>query len=279
MKKKPTPQKKEASVNEDKTLALYSSSIAELLHRVTPKEFIDKHPFSGLDYVQVGYVRRCLEDLCAKLNAYWLYEVSEVGAIELLLKIKHIVVRGKLTLVFRKTGEVLVREQFGGSDVKCYKHNHATKPDQPMDLGNDYKSAASDALKKCASSFGVAQDIFEPKVEKKVNALKEKEAAGQGASDPGIPNKKKPIEGEVVDPPKKDTMSAAQGDKPDNEKITMKEVALLARMLQANEKHRGKVRTFMKKEFGHELTTRLMWGQYRKLYEYFMGLNPEEAPF
>ena len=31
----------------------------------------------------------------------------------------------------------------------------------PLDLGNDFKAATSDALKKCASLFGIGADVYE----------------------------------------------------------------------------------------------------------------------
>ena len=259
-------------------LALYSPEVAEFLHRITPPKFIDKHPFNGLNYVQVGYVRRCVEDLCAKLNAYWQYEVEEVGAQESLLKIKHIVVKGRLTLTFRKDGESIVREQYGGSDVKCYKDDHRTKPNWPMDLGNDYKSAASDAFKKCASSFGIAQDIFEPKVEKKFDEVRteqQKQEAKDDISGSTPVTRGEPIETQATETPKPKN----QPGKDDSDKISIKEISLIAKLLAQNEDIRGKVRQFMKKEFGSEMTTRLLWGQYRKLMDYIMALNPKNPPF
>lgn len=48
-----------------------------------------------------------------------------------------------------------VKEQFGSAEIKRYKPEHATKAGQIVDIGNDLKAAASDALKKCASLFGV----------------------------------------------------------------------------------------------------------------------------
>ena len=45
--------------------------------------------------------------------------------------------------------------QFGNKDVICKRGT-----DIPLSIGNDLKSAATDALKKCASELGLASDIY-----------------------------------------------------------------------------------------------------------------------
>jgi hypothetical protein len=47
-------------------------------------------------------------------------------------------------------GQQTVRQQFGSARVK-----RSGRDGKPLDLGNDLKAAASDALKKCAWSLGV----------------------------------------------------------------------------------------------------------------------------
>lgn len=45
--------------------------------------------------------------------------------------------------------------QNGRADIK-YKKGST----EALDLGNDYKASATDCLKKCASKFGIASDIY-----------------------------------------------------------------------------------------------------------------------
>ncbi len=52
--------------------------------------------------------------------------------------------------------------QNGSSEVKKMKDGTI------MDLANDYKSAASDCLKKCASLLGIAFDVYHPSVHDKL---------------------------------------------------------------------------------------------------------------
>ncbi len=60
-----------------------------------------------------------------------------------------IVVCGELTVM---TDEyTVIREQFGAQKIKMERDGGA-----PLDIGDDYKAAATDALKKCASLVGIA---------------------------------------------------------------------------------------------------------------------------
>src|SRR3990172_7607215 len=59
-------------------------------------------------------------------------------------------VRGRLTV--RSGDKTIVKVQFGCQPIE-YQRN---SPDMPVSLGDAYKGAASDALKKCASLLGIA---------------------------------------------------------------------------------------------------------------------------
>jgi spore coat polysaccharide biosynthesis protein SpsF (cytidylyltransferase family) len=45
--------------------------------------------------------------------------------------------------------------QFGNKDIMYRKGT-----EEPLSIGNDLKSAATDALKKCAAEIGIAADIY-----------------------------------------------------------------------------------------------------------------------
>ncbi len=59
-------------------------------------------------------------------------------------------------------GIVIRKEQVGTAHVKKYKADHAKYPNMAIDIGNDIKSAASDAKKKCASELGMCLDVYAP---------------------------------------------------------------------------------------------------------------------
>lgn len=63
------------------------------------------------------------------------------------------IVKGRLTC--RSNGKVIVKMQYGNKDIVCKKGSTT-----PLSIGNDLKSAATDALKKCAAEIGIAADIY-----------------------------------------------------------------------------------------------------------------------
>lgn len=67
-----------------------------------------------------------------------------------------ITVKGKVTVRNPKTGNVTaVKTDFGGAEIK-YKKGTKT----PLDIGNDFKAAATDAFKRCMVQFGFAMDVY-----------------------------------------------------------------------------------------------------------------------
>jgi len=65
-------------------------------------------------------------------------------------------VQGELTVKNSKSEMTITKTQFGRAEVKYLK----TDPTIPVDIGNDYKAAATDCLKKCAAEFGIASDVY-----------------------------------------------------------------------------------------------------------------------
>ena len=117
----------------------------------TPSQFIRQKPGRGgraLSYVDIGYVTTKLNQIFGHV---WTFEVVREGR-----EGAHIWVLGRLRVMLRD-GMVLTKEQYGSSDVKVVR---ATG--KPVCLGDDFKAAASDAMKKCASLLGLASDVYFP---------------------------------------------------------------------------------------------------------------------
>lgn len=77
--------------------------------------------------------------------AAWSFTVVEHFMFE-----EHVVVHGRLVV-----GDATY-EQFGGQPLKRFKEE---KGGGPLDVADDYKGAASDALKKCAAMLGVGLEL------------------------------------------------------------------------------------------------------------------------
>lgn len=140
----------------------------------TPASMVYKRPAKGggtWKYVKAADVILALN---TTFGGFWDFSIitDEVTALEMAVKTKSVVVRGRLTITNPSTGVSVTREQYGRKDVAFKKGTN-----EPMDFGNDMKAAASDALKKCASQFGLFNDIYRDNelVEIKIVSNEEKE--------------------------------------------------------------------------------------------------------
>lgn len=144
----------------------------QVLLKRTPAQYVRKRPAKGggeWQYVTGGYVKKVLNVV---FGFRWSFEiVDEMVNIEA----AQCIVKGRLT-VHTDKGD-LVKMQYGRQDIKMRKGT-----DKPLDLGNDLKGAATDALKKCAAELGVASDIYNAEEFREVDVKevvesKEEEAA------------------------------------------------------------------------------------------------------
>ena len=130
----------------------------EAIGATTPSEFIKKRPGRGgkvFSYVETGYV---IDLLNKTFNGMWEFTIEDQSVGQ-----GQVWVRGRLTVkfpIFDKEVNVQLVEsvsktQYGGSDIKKEKSTGAS-----VDIADDLKAAGSDALKKCASLFGFAADIY-----------------------------------------------------------------------------------------------------------------------
>lgn len=125
-----------------------------ILLKPTPRKYIKTRKGKGgkaFDYVTGGYVNKVL-NLAFGWN--WDFQILDY---KFDLGIGQAFVHGRLTIRVSNQGKeiTLVKEQFGRADIKFLK---GTK--NPVDLGNDLKAASTDAMKKCASLIGIAQDVY-----------------------------------------------------------------------------------------------------------------------
>ncbi len=131
---------------------LNASQLALILKK-TPKQYVKQRPAKGggtWDYVSGGYVKKCLNLM---FGWDWDFEIIDE-------KIMHgeVVVKGRLTC--RSNGKEIVKMQFGNKDIMYRKLQQGETERVPLSIGNDLKSAATDALKKCAAEIGLAADIY-----------------------------------------------------------------------------------------------------------------------
>ncbi len=96
-----------------------------------------------LDYIEGHAV---IQRLNEALDAQWSFAILEH---HILKETDEVMVLGQL-----KTGEV-VKSQFGSSRI-----TRAKETGEPISLADDYKAAATDSLKKCATMLGVGLHLY-----------------------------------------------------------------------------------------------------------------------
>ena len=129
----------ELSLVEDNTLNPYQ---LKLLLKKTPPQYVHKRPAKGggeWEYVSGGYIRKMLNLM---FGWDWDFEVVTEQVL-----FNTVVIKGKLTC--RANGKSITKTQFGTKEI-IFKRD--TK--DALNIGNDFKAAATDALKKCAAELG-----------------------------------------------------------------------------------------------------------------------------
>lgn len=129
-----------------------SEAQVDFLLQRTPRHEIKVRQGRGgmrFSYVEHGYVT---ERLNLVFGFNWDFEVVDKQILE-----DEVIVEAKLT-VRTPGGQTIVKTQFGGADIK--RHASGAKSGRPLSIADDYKAAASDALKKCASLLGIGLDLY-----------------------------------------------------------------------------------------------------------------------
>lgn len=145
--------KKELSMVEDNSL---NARQLQFLLAKTPSAYVKERPAKGggkWKYVDGAYIRKVLNLM---FGWDWDFEVVESNVLN-----GEVVVLGKLTC--RVGYKKIVKMQYGNKDIMFKR---GTK--EPLSIGNDMKAAATDALKKCATELGLAQDVYNPESYKEI---------------------------------------------------------------------------------------------------------------
>ena len=126
-----------------------SKQILKIFQR-TPTEHIYQRPGKGggnWEYVTGVYVKKVLNYVFGFLWDFQIIDKGREGDV--------VWVQGRLTIRKKDGMPMIIKEQFGRSQIKYLK---GTK--ECLDYGNDLKGAATDALKKCAAELGIASDVY-----------------------------------------------------------------------------------------------------------------------
>lgn len=120
----------------------------QTLLKKTPSVYIKERPAKGggtWKFVSGGYFRKVLNMM---FGWDWDFEIKDKQVI-----FNQVIVEGRLTV--RSNGTTVVKEQIGKKEIMFKKGTQ-----DPLDIGNDFKAATTDALKKCAAELGIAADVY-----------------------------------------------------------------------------------------------------------------------
>lgn len=137
---------------------LSEKQVLKMLQK-TPKEHVHNRPGKGgkdFDYVTGIYVKKVLNFVFGWNWDYFIIKQEIFGLAE---GYGQIVTTGRLVVKDGK-GNTVTKEQNGSAEVKYIKGSVEAGKPKPVNLGNDFKASATDALKKCASEFGIASDVY-----------------------------------------------------------------------------------------------------------------------
>lgn len=140
-----------------KALVLHEIALSQradiIVRAETPAALIKSKPGRGgkrVTYVEGGYVINQLNAAFSPLG--WEFEIVEQGTTERKNEKSsegEVWVRGKLTIIDHAKGWRVSKMQYGQHPI------HEKVP-----IGDAYKAAGTDALKKCASMIGIALDVY-----------------------------------------------------------------------------------------------------------------------
>lgn len=144
---------KELDVLEKSVPQMFNEAQRNLILNETPRYKIKKRKGKGglmFDYVDISYV---IEQLNILTGHRWDFKVLWQTPIEEAKAVGQFIVRGELT-IYGQNGVVVQKQNYGKADLKEKTSGGF------LDFGNDMKGAESDCIKKCASMFGIALDVY-----------------------------------------------------------------------------------------------------------------------
>lgn len=150
-------KKEIVKIKNDFTMIELDKKITELIQSPTPKEFIKERAGKGsrkFKYITVGYTIAMLNKTFSPIG--WNFEI-----VEQIIDPTEVVVKGKLSVKFPNGFEVS-KYQYGTKErsIKGTISRKTNTEIEGVPLGDTLKAAASDALKKCASMFGIGLDVY-----------------------------------------------------------------------------------------------------------------------
>jgi len=133
----------------------FPNRLIKFITEPTPAHLIYQRDGTGgmkFDYVPGWYAKKRLNYALGFNQSFEIKSKEIVGM--------SAVVEGRLSIKDPKTGkEILYKDDIGGHTIQ-FLSGKAKTPENAVNIANDYKSAATDALKRCMHQVGFFSDIY-----------------------------------------------------------------------------------------------------------------------
>lgn len=133
----------------------FPKNVIEFITRPTPPKYIMKREGPGkreFSYVSGWYAKKCANYAFGFNHSFEIKkkEISGTSAI----------VEGRFIVNDPKSGrQIFFKDDIGGHQIRFLK-DKAHTAENAVDIANDYKAAATDALKRCMSQIGFFMDVY-----------------------------------------------------------------------------------------------------------------------
>jgi hypothetical protein len=146
-------------ITHDSSLSLVKSyfpeKVIKFIIQPTPRKFIQQRPGPGgkqFDYVSGWYAKKCANYAFGFNHSFEIKSKEICGT--------SAIVEGRFIVTDPKTGkEIFHKDDIGGHKIR-FIIGKASTAENAVDVANDYKSAATDALKRCMAQIGFFMDVY-----------------------------------------------------------------------------------------------------------------------
>lgn len=133
----------------------FPKEVIKFIVQPTPKKYIMKREGPGgkmFDYVSGWYAKKCANYAFGFNHSFEIKHREICGT--------SAIVEGRFIVTDPKSGrQIFFKDDIGGHQIRFSKGSAHTA-ENAVDIANDYKSAATDALKRCMAQIGFFMDVY-----------------------------------------------------------------------------------------------------------------------
>ena len=133
----------------------FPDRVIKFIVQPTPAKYIQKREGPGkkmFDYVSGWYAKKCANYAFGFNHSFEIKKREICGT--------SAIVEGRFIVTDPKSGrQIFFKDDIGGHQIRFLK-DKSHSPENAVDVANDYKSAATDCLKRCMAQIGFFMDVY-----------------------------------------------------------------------------------------------------------------------